>query len=76
MPHVIIKMYPGRTEEQKRQLVDAVSKSVVEITEAPDSAVSIAIEEIAKEDWPEKVYTPDIVEKKGTLYKEPGYNPF
>ncbi len=38
--------------------------------------VSVAFEEIDKNDWPEKVYKPDIIEKKENLYIEPGYNPF
>lgn len=38
--------------------------------------VSVAFEEIDKNDWPEKVYKPDIMEKKENLYIEPGYNPF
>ena len=76
MPHVIIKMYPGRSEEQKEQLVKAITKSVMDITIAPERVVSIAIEEIAPEEWPEKVYRPDILDKQGTIYKEPGYNPF
>ena len=31
MPHVIIKMYPGRSEQQKRRLAEAVVKDVVAI---------------------------------------------
>ena len=33
-------------------------------------------EEIAKEDWAEKVYKPDILDKQQSLYVKPGYNPF
>jgi len=36
----------------------------------------VAIEEIKAEDWPEKVYKPDILNKLEKLYKKPGYNPF
>lgn len=76
MPHVIIKMYPGRTEEQKQQLIESITKSIMEIADAPNKSVSIAIEEISPEEWPEKVYRPDILENQDTLYKKPGYNPF
>jgi len=75
MPHVIIKTYP-KTEEQKKRLVKAITDSIVEITDSKEKAVSIAIEEVAPEEWPEKVYRPDILEKQNTLYKKPGYNPF
>jgi len=76
MPHVIVKMHPGRTIEQKNKLAQAIADSVVKIAGCEDKSVSVAIEEIAPEDWAEKVYRPDIMEKGKTLYKKPGYNPF
>ncbi len=76
MPHVIVKMHPGRTDEQKNKLAQAITDSVVEIARCEEKTVSVAIEEIAPEDWAEKVYKPDIIEKEETLIKKPGYNPF
>ena len=76
MPHVIVKLYPGRTEEQKIKLADEIVKDVVAIAKCDEKSVSVAFEEIEKEDWAKKVYKPDILEKKDSLYKEPGYNPF
>jgi 4-oxalocrotonate tautomerase len=76
MPHVIVKMYAGRTEEQKKKLVKAITDSIVKIVDADEKYVSITIEDVSPEDWAEKVYRPDILEKKDTLYKKPGYNPF
>ena len=76
MPHVSIKMYPGRSEEQKIKLADAIVKDVVAIAKCEEKSVSVAFEEIEKEDWAEKVYKPDILNRKDNLYKEPGYNPF
>ena len=76
MPHVIIKMYSGRTDEQKRELADEIVKDVAAIAKCKKNVVSVAFEEIDPADWAEKVYKPDILEKKNTLYIEPGYNPF
>jgi 4-oxalocrotonate tautomerase len=76
MPHVIVKMYTGRSEEQKKALVDKIVKDVVAITECKERSVSVAIEEIEPAVWAETVYKPDILEGDGVLYKEPGYNPF
>ena len=76
MPHVIVKLYPGRTEEQKIKLADEIVKDVVAIAKCDEKSVSVAFEEIEKEDWAEKVYKLDILNKKDSLYKEPGYNPF
>ena len=76
MPHVIVKLNPGRSEEQKKLLAKEIARDVVEISKCEDKAVSVAFEEVKPEDWPEKVYRPDILEKPASLYKRPGYNPF
>ena len=76
MPHVIIKLYPGRSDEQKAQLADEIVKDVVAIAKCDEKSVSVAFEEIEKEDWAEMVYKHDILNKKDSLYREPGYNPF
>lgn len=75
MPHVIIKMFPGRTEKQKQDLCDRVVKDVMEIAGCEEKTVSVGIEEIPQEKWAETVYAPDIESKKDTLYKRPGYHP-
>ena len=38
-------------------------------------AVSVGIEDIEPADWTDRVYKPDIIGKRHTLYKQPGYNP-
>lgn len=76
MPHVIVKLYPGRSERQKQHLADEIAKDVAAIAICEDKSVSIAIEEIDKDDWAESVYKPDILDNKNCLYKKPGYNPF
>lgn len=76
MPYVIIKLYPGRTEEQKKDLAEKITKNVVSIAKCEEKSVSVAIEEIAPNKWAEKVYRPDIINNQDKLYKRPGYNPF
>jgi 4-oxalocrotonate tautomerase len=76
MPHVIVKLYPGRSEQQKTRLADEIVRDVVAIAKCGEESVSIAIEEIKPEDWAEKVYKSDILNKPERLYKKPGYNPF
>jgi 4-oxalocrotonate tautomerase len=75
MPHVIVKLYPGRTEEQKLRLSAAIVRDVVEIAKCAEKSVSVALEEVHPDDWNEKVYAPDILNGPGTLYKKPGYAP-
>ncbi|MBN2238866.1 MAG: tautomerase family protein [Dehalococcoidales bacterium] len=76
MPHVIVKMWSGRTEDQKKRLAEAIRQSVMDIAGVESKGVSVAIEEFSREEWPEKVYRPDILEKSETLIIKPGYNPF
>jgi 4-oxalocrotonate tautomerase len=73
MPHVIVKMYPGRSEHQKTQLAEAIVKDVMAFAKVGDDAVSVAIEDVAPADWVEKVYKPDIIGQADNLYKKPGY---
>jgi 4-oxalocrotonate tautomerase len=76
MPHVIVKLHPGRSELQKTRLAEEIVKDVVAIAKCEEKSVSVAIEEIKPEDWAEKVYRPDILDNQQRLYKKPGYNPF
>ena len=75
MPHVIVKMYAGRSEEQKQKLAEAVTKAVMAVTGNGEESVSVSVEDVAPSDWTEKVYKPDIENGSGKLYKRPGYGP-
>jgi len=50
MPHIIVKLYPGRSEDQKRQLAIEIAKDVVTIANCDEKSVSVSFEEVAKED--------------------------
>jgi 4-oxalocrotonate tautomerase len=76
MPHIIVKLYPGRSEEQKKQLANEIVKDVAAIAKCEEMVVSVAFEEVDPDDWAEKVYKPDILNNEENLYKKPGYNPF
>jgi 4-oxalocrotonate tautomerase len=70
----MVKLYPGRSEQQKVRLAEAIVKDVVAILKCGEDSVSVAIEEIKPEDWAEKVYKPDILNARGKLFKKPGYS--
>ncbi|WP_321792533.1 tautomerase family protein [Burkholderia pyrrocinia] len=76
MPHVIVKLWPGQSEQQKRNLTDAIVKGLVTTLKTSEDSVSVAIEEIESHEWMEKVYRPDIEKNMAELYKKPGYKPF
>lgn len=73
MPHIIVKLYPGKTEEQKRELADDIVKDVMRVLQSKEASISVGFEEVAAEDWAEEVYRPDIEAKLDGLYKKPGY---
>jgi 4-oxalocrotonate tautomerase len=73
MPHVIVKLWPGKSEKQKARLAEAIAKEVMDILGYGEESVSVAFEEVSSRDWAEKVYKPDIASKPDKLYKKPGY---
>jgi 4-oxalocrotonate tautomerase len=75
MPHVIVKLYAGRSEQDKSRLADAITKAVMATLNYGEESVSVGIEDVKPQDWAEKVYKPDIVGKQATIYKKPGYDP-
>jgi 4-oxalocrotonate tautomerase len=73
MPHVIVKLWPGKTEQQKEQLAQRIAQDVMDVLHYGEESVSVAFQEISSSDWADKVYKPDIVSQPEKLYKKPGY---
>ncbi|HHY64696.1 MAG TPA: 4-oxalocrotonate tautomerase [Clostridiaceae bacterium] len=73
MPHVIVKLFPGRTEDQKKLCTEKITQVIIETLNTDEKSVSVAFEEVPRESWKETVYEPDILSKEETLYKKPGY---
>ncbi len=73
MPHVIVKLWPGKSEQQKARLAEEIVKDVMNVLNHGEESVSVAIEEVKPQDWAEMVYQPDIVNNSEKLYKKPGY---
>jgi 4-oxalocrotonate tautomerase len=73
VPHVIVKLWPGKSEQQKVRLAEEIVKDVTKVLNYGEESVSVAIEEVEPQDWAEKVYRPDIINNSEKLYKKPGY---
>ena len=73
MPHIIIKLFKGKSEEQKKKLAAELTKTAMAVIGYSEESFSVVIEDIDPEIWAEKVYHPDIMEQKDKLYKRPGY---
>jgi len=74
MPHVIVKLWPGKSEQQKKTLAGAITKDIMEILHYGEESVSVAMEEIKPSEWVEKVYRPEVKNNLDKLYKKPGYD--
>jgi 4-oxalocrotonate tautomerase len=61
MPHVFVKLYSGRSEQQKARLAEALSQAVVATLKLDEKSVSVAIEDVEPENWTRQVYKPDIL---------------
>jgi 4-oxalocrotonate tautomerase len=73
MPHVIVKLWPGKSADQKQHLTETITRGVMETLGSGQDAVSVAFEEVDPAEWMAKVYEPDIAGKWATLTRQPGY---
>lgn len=73
MPHIIVKLWPGKTEEQKKELAAKMVQVMNETFGTAEKSISVAFEEIPRENWVKEVYQPDIEGQESKLYKKPGY---
>jgi 4-oxalocrotonate tautomerase len=75
MPHVTVKMYAGRSEEDKARLAEAVTQALITSIGSSPDAISVGIEDVQPDDWMAQVYEPEMTAKLDLLYKRPGYGP-
>jgi 4-oxalocrotonate tautomerase len=73
MPHVIVKLWPGKSERQKKLLAEKISSAVMDVLDYGEESVSVAFHEVEASKWADEVYRPDIQENRDKLYKKPGY---
>lgn len=75
MPHVIVKMHPGRSDADKRAMADHVATALHEAMDYDLDYISVAVEEVERSAWMDQVYEPDISRCEEYLFKRPGYGP-
>lgn len=74
MPHVDIKCFSGRTEQQKKECAEKIAEVIAETLGCKTSSVSVAIKDVSEDEWKEKVWDVSIVPDEKYLYKKPGYS--
>ena len=73
MPHVTVKLWPGRPDGVKKALAEQIAKDVAVGLKVDFGDVSVAFEEVDRADWSEKVYKPEILDNMDNLYVKPNY---
>ena len=71
MPHITIQMYPGRDEETKKRLADAILETASKELARGKEHFSVSIEDVPQDEWKEKDY--DKVVKDKNTFIQPGY---
>jgi 4-oxalocrotonate tautomerase len=51
MPVVTVQMFEGRTLDQKRKLVRAITDAMIEHAQARPDGLHVVLQEIPKENW-------------------------
>lgn len=72
MPHVVVKLWPGRDDEIKANLAKKIAHVVVQELKVDIDDVSVAIEEVNRSDWGEQVYKREIKDNPN-IYVKPNY---
>ena len=51
MPHVIVKLWPGKSEKQKAKLAEEITRAVITVLNYGEESVSVAMEEVEPNGW-------------------------
>ncbi len=71
LPHITIEMYPGRDDETKKRLAEAVLETASRELNRGKEHFSVSIVDVSQDEWKEKVY--DKVVKDKNTFIQPGY---
>lgn len=71
MPHITIQMYPGRSEEIKKRLAEAVLDAASKELNREKAHFSVNVVDVPQEEWKEKVYNKVIADPNTII--QPGY---
>ena len=66
MPYIAIKAYP-KDEETKKKIAERINQAFLEIWGCSQEAINISIEEIAPENWDEKVMQTEVIPQKDKM---------
>ncbi len=71
MPHITIQMYPGRDEETKKRLAQAILETASKELAREKEHFSVSVVDVPQDQWKEKVYDKVIADANTMI--QPGY---
>ena len=69
MPHIIVKLWPGRSDKIKSDLAKQIALDVARGLDVEIGDVSVAFKEVNREDWGEQVYKKEIKDNSNIYFK-------
>ena len=66
MPYIAIKAYP-KDEATKKEIVERINQAFLEVWGCSQEAINISIEEVAPENWDEKVMQTEVIPQKDKM---------
>lgn len=72
MPHIVVKLWPGRDDKIKNNLAQKIAYDVAEELKVDIGDVSVTFEEIDPDNWGNQVYKKEIKDNKN-IYFKPNY---
>jgi 4-oxalocrotonate tautomerase len=73
MPHIVVKMFSGQSDETKQALADSLAEAMMKTLGSPPHSISVGIEDVPQPEWMANVYEPEIAGRSDTLFRKPGY---
>ncbi|WAC64881.1 tautomerase family protein [Pseudoxanthomonas sp. SL93] len=73
MPHVIVKLYPGRPDREKKAMADNIAQLLSDTMSYRLENISVAVHEVPPDRWMEDVYEPEMNQRQADLFRWPGY---
>lgn len=71
MPHITVQMYPGRNDELKKKLAEALVKTASEVLQRGPEHFSVSVVDVPQDEWKGKVYDKVRADKNTVI--QPGY---
>ena len=71
MPHIVVNIWPGRSDETKEKLANRLALETAQVLEMDSEYVSVGFQEVPEAEW-NAFCQCEINEKPNQIFKRPG----